>query len=150
MGPGREGHPRGRGRGPQPRQERVRLQAPGLVLGGVIGAVGGIVFAVDRQSVVPDSLGTALTFFAYTALILGGAARVFGPVIGAIIFLFITSFTDVALRQAVEADHIDFIVGNEVGICVIILVGLGLMALMIFRPQGIFGDKREVAVSVRR
>ena len=31
-----------------------------------------------------------------------------------------------------------------------ILVGVGLMVLMIFRPQGIFGDKREVAVSVRR
>ena len=31
-----------------------------------------------------------------------------------------------------------------------ILVGLGLMALMIFRPQGIIGDKSEVAVSVRR
>jgi hypothetical protein len=29
-------------------------------------------------------------------------------------------------------------------------VGAGLMALMIFRPQGIIGDKREVAVSVRR
>jgi branched-chain amino acid transport system permease protein len=30
------------------------------------------------------------------------------------------------------------------------LVGVGLMALMVFRPQGIIGDKREVAVSVRR
>ena len=31
-----------------------------------------------------------------------------------------------------------------------ILVGVGLMVLMTFRPQGIIGDKREVAVSVRR
>ena len=46
-----------------------------LVIGGVIGGMGGIIFAVAAQSVVPDSLGTALTFFAYTALILGGAAR---------------------------------------------------------------------------
>ena len=30
-----------------------------------------------------------------------------------------------------------------------ILVGVGLMMLMIFRPQGIIGDKREVAVSAR-
>ena len=109
-----------------------------------------MVFAVDRQSVVPDSLGTALTFFAYTALILGGAGRVFGPVIGAIIFFFITSFADVALRQAIDADYINFLAGNEVGISVNVLVGVGLMALMIFRPQGVIGDKREVAVSVRR
>ena len=121
-----------------------------LVVGGVIGAIGGMIFAVDRQSVVPDSLGTALTFFAYTALIHGGAGRVFGPVIGAIIFFFITSFADVALRQAIDADYINFLAGNEVGISVNVLVGVGLMALMIFRPQGVIGDKREVAVSVRR
>lgn len=121
-----------------------------LVVGGVIGAFGGFVFAIDRQSVVPDSLGTAFTFFAYVALVLGGAARVLGPVIGAIVFQFVTSFVDVALRQAIDADHINFLVANEVGVVRQILVGLGLMLLMIFRPQGIIGDKREVAVSVRR
>jgi branched-chain amino acid transport system permease protein len=123
-----------------------------LALGGAIGALGGMVFAIDRQSVVPDSLGTALTFFAYVALVLGGAARVLGPVIGSIVFFFVISFTDVALRQAVSAGHIpdNLLVSNEVGIVVQILVGLGLMALMIFRPQGIIGDKREVAVSARR
>ena len=30
-----------------------------------------------------------------------------------------------------------------------ILVGLGLMLLLIFRPQGIFGDKREVMLDGR-
>ncbi len=121
-----------------------------LALGGIIGAVGGIIFAVSRQSVVPDSLGTALTFFAFVALVLGGAARVLGPILGAIVFFFITAFVDVALRQAINAGHITFLVANEVGIVRQILVGVGLMALMIFRPQGIIGDKREVAASVRR
>lgn len=121
-----------------------------LAIGGVIGAVGGVIFAVSRQSVVPDSLGTALTFFAYLALVLGGAARVLGPVIGSIVFFFLSAFVDVALREAISAGHIDFLVANEVGIVRNILVGVGLMALMIFRPQGIIGDKREVAVSVRR
>jgi neutral amino acid transport system permease protein len=121
-----------------------------LAIGGIIGALGGVLFAVARQSVVPDSLGTLVTFFAYTALVLGGVARVFGPVIGTIFFFFLSAFVDVALREAIGAGHIDFLVANEVGIVRNILVGLGLMALMIFRPQGIVGDKREVAVSVRR
>ncbi len=121
-----------------------------LAIGGVIGAVGGIIFAVSRQSVVPDSLGTALTFFAYVALVLGGAARVFGPVLGSIVFFFLSAFVDVALREAIEADVITFLVGSEVGVVRNILVGVGLMALMVFRPQGIIGDKSEVAVSVRR
>ncbi len=121
-----------------------------LAIGGIIGALGGVMFAIGRQSVVPDSLGTLLTFFAYLALVLGGAARVFGPVIGSMVFFFVSQFVDVALRQAIDADHINFLVANEVGIVRNILVGVGLMALMVFRPQGIIGDKREVAVSVRR
>ena len=121
-----------------------------LVIGGVIGAVGGVMFAIARQSVVPDSLGTPLTFFAYLALVLGGAARVFGPVLGSIVFFFVSAFVDVALRQAIDADYVNFLVANEVGIVRNILVGAGLMALMIWRPQGLIGDKREVAVSVRR
>jgi branched-chain amino acid transport system permease protein len=133
-----------------------KMQA--LILGGVIGALGGIIFAIDRQSVVPDSLGTARTFFAYTALILGGLGRVGGPVIGAMVFTALTAFTDTTLRELVENNVIDklpllpdnLLVSSEVSVAVQILVGVGLMALMIFRPQGIFGDKREVAISVRR
>jgi branched-chain amino acid transport system permease protein len=29
------------------------------------------------------------------------------------------------------------------------LVGLGLMLLMIYRPQGLFGDRRELALDAR-
>ena len=125
-----------------------KMQA--LVVGGVIGAVGGVLFALGRQSVAPDSLGTALTFSFYVILVLGGAARVVGPVVGAVIFFFLYGFIDVALRQAIGADYITFLVANEVGIFRQALVGLGLMVLMIFRPQGVIGDKNEVAVSVRR
>jgi branched-chain amino acid transport system permease protein len=38
---------------------------------------------------------------------------------------------------------------NQVGIVRVILVGVLLMALMIFRPQGIFGDKKELALDAR-
>jgi branched-chain amino acid transport system permease protein len=123
-----------------------------LVLGGVIAALGGVMFAVSRSSVQPDNYATAFTFFAYTALILGGTARIFGPIVGSMVFWFLLAFTDVALRQAVGADYIsrDILNGNEIGIFRQVLVGLGLMALMIFRPQGILGDKREVAIDARR
>jgi branched-chain amino acid transport system permease protein len=57
---------------------------------------------------------------------------------------------DVALREAIDADVITFLVGSEVGVVRNILVGVGLMALMVFRPQGLIGDKSEVSVSVRR
>ncbi|HEX7135666.1 MAG TPA: branched-chain amino acid ABC transporter permease [Iamia sp.] len=122
-----------------------------LILGGVIGALGGVIFAISRQSVQPDNYSTALTFFAYTALILGGTARIFGPIVGSMLFWSLLSFTDVTLRQAVANDKIpgDFLTGTRVGIIRFMLVGLGLVLLMIFRPQGIFGDKKEVAVGER-
>ena len=44
----------------------------------------------------------------------------------------------------------DFIMTNTQSSLVrFILLGLGLMLLMIFRPQGIFGDRREIAIDAR-
>ena len=122
-----------------------------LILGGVIGALGGFIFAVAAQAVVPDNYSTALTFFAYTALILGGTGTILGPVLGAMLFWALLNLSDVALRQAIRADYIPggLLKSNEVGIVRFVLVGLGLMLLMIFRPQGIFGDKKEVAAGER-
>ena len=122
-----------------------------LIIGGVIGACGGFVYALSRQSVQPDNYGTALTFFAYTVLILGGAARVFSPVIGAMIFWFLIVFIEQLLRQGVSNDLIpDWLIGaNQVSQIRFMLMGLGLMLLMIFRPQGIFGDKKELALDAK-
>ena len=122
-----------------------------LVIGGVAGALGGLIFAIGTQSVQPDNYGTPLTFFAYAALILGGTARVFGPVVGSMLFWMLLSFTDNVLRQAISADYIPdaIMTGNQVGQVRFMLVGLGLMALMIFRPQGLFGDRREIDLSGR-
>lgn len=126
-----------------------KLQA--LILGGVIGALGGIVLALDRNAVTGDRFSTLFTFFAYTALILGGTARVKGPIVGAMIFWAMLSFTDTILRQATAADYIssDILSGTEIGITRFLLVGVGLVLLMVFRPQGIFGDKNEVAIGER-
>jgi branched-chain amino acid transport system permease protein len=67
------------------------------------------------------------------------------------IYWFVMQGSDVLLRQAIDAGHIDgFLRSNEVGIIRNMLTGLLLMLLVIYRPQGIVGDKAEVAVSVRR
>ena len=68
------------------------------------------------------------------------------------IFWMILAFTDNVLRQAVENDKLpdSLIDGVQVGQVRFILVGVGLMLLMIFRPQGVFGDRREIAIDARR
>lgn len=122
-----------------------------LIIGGVLGSLGGFMFALGKGSVQPDLYGTALTFFAYTVLLLGGAARVMGPVLGAAIFWLVLSLTDNILRSAVEAGYISnsIISSTQVGQIRFILVGLALMLLMIFRPQGILGDRKELALDAR-
>ncbi len=126
-----------------------KMQA--LVLGGVIGALAGFIAALGKGSVQPDLFGSETTFFLYTALILGGAARVFGPVVGAIIFWFLLSFTDTFLREAIANGHIssDVMSGSQVGQVRFMLVGLGLVLMLVFRPQGIFGDRKEIALDAR-
>lgn len=126
-----------------------KLQA--LALGGLVGALGGFVFAVGRSAVQPDNYGTAFTFFAYTVLLLGGAARVFGPVVGSMVFWVVLSLTDGLLRGAIGAGVIPsgLMSTSQVGQVRFMLVGAALMLLMIFRPQGIFGDKRELAIDAR-
>ncbi len=124
-----------------------KLQA--LVLGGVLGCLGGFIFSVSSQSVQPDNYSTDLTFFAWAALILGGAARVLGPVVGAIVFWFLLVLFDVALSEAVRSGLITFIDGTQVGQIRFWILGASLMLLMIFRPQGILGDKRELAFDVK-
>jgi branched-chain amino acid transport system permease protein len=122
-----------------------------LVLGGVLGCFGGFIFAIANQSAQPDNYSTELTFFAYTVLILGGAARVFGPVIGSMIFWALLAFTDNFLNGLINAGYIsgDILNNTQVGQVRFMLVGLALMLLMIYRPQGIFGDKRELAIDAR-
>ena len=65
-----------------------------LVLGGVIGAFGGAILAIGNQTANPITYRTELTFFAYAIVVLGGVGKVKGPIIGAMIFWFIISFTE--------------------------------------------------------
>jgi neutral amino acid transport system permease protein len=129
----------------------VKMQS--LILGGLFGALGGMMFVIGQGSVQPSpqDLGTPKTFFIWVAMILGGTGRLWGPVIGSMIFSSFLAFTDSALRQAEAANRIPewLMDGVQVGQVRFMLLGLGLMLLMIFRPQGIFGDKKELALDAR-
>jgi branched-chain amino acid transport system permease protein len=119
-----------------------------LIIGGVVGCFAGFAFAYGKGSVQPDNYSTAVTFLAYTALILGGTARIWGPIVGSMILWFVLSFSDELLRALVADDKIpnSLMSGTQVGQVRFVIVGLGLMLLMIFRPQGIFGDRKELAL----
>lgn len=120
----------------------IKMQA--LIIGGLFGALGGMMYVL-ASSVQPDSMGRTLTFFCYTALLLGGAATIFGPVLGAILFYVGRAF----IFQASQAYVPDSVMSTqEAAQFSFIVVGVALMLLVIFRPQGVLGDKRELRFDV--
>lgn len=126
-----------------------KMQA--LILGGMFGAVGGMVRAVGFSVAQPDNFITDVTFFVWVALILGGAGKVFGPLVGAALLYAVLDSSDTILRQLVENEYIpsSFMSGTQVGQVRFMIVGLGLVLLAAFRPQGIFGNKEEMALDDR-
>ncbi len=82
-------------------------------------------------------------------LILGGAARILGPIVGSMLFWLLLILIGTGMEEAVNSGAITFITVNQVGAIRLMLVGLGLVLLLIYRPQGIFGDKREISLDAR-
>ncbi|MGW9413191.1 branched-chain amino acid ABC transporter permease [Arthrobacter cupressi] len=120
-----------------------KMQA--LVIGGILGALAGLLFTLPRGSVQPANYATELTFFLWTVLLLGGMSTVLGPIVGAMIFWVVLSLTQNLLAGLIESGAITFLSIVQAGQLRFILVGIALMLLMIFRPQGVFGNKKELA-----
>jgi branched-chain amino acid transport system permease protein len=120
-----------------------------LILGGMIGALGGAVFALSLQTVQPDTFQPQVTFYAFAILILGGTASTFGPIAGSVLFWFLIGGMQSGLRRLGDAGSLPaFLSGPAVGAITLAFVGLLIMLLMIFRPQGMFGNKRELQLDV--
>jgi neutral amino acid transport system permease protein len=120
-----------------------------LMLGGAIGALGGSLFALSLQTVQPDTFLPQVTFYAFAILILGGTASTWGPAIGAVIFWFLLGSLQSGMRRLSDAGSLpDFFGANAVGAVTLTFVGVLIMLLMIYRPQGILGDKKELQLDV--
>ncbi len=119
-----------------------------LILGGVLGALAGSLMAINTQALTPDVFMPILTFYLWTIMILGGASRIMGPVVGAIVFWFLLTSLDALLRQII-GDGLIGLESSDVGAIRFAAVGLGLMLLMMFRPAGLLGNQKELRLDVR-
>jgi neutral amino acid transport system permease protein len=110
-----------------------------MVIGGVLGAFAGMVLAVDQQNVNPDNFMSTVTFYLFAIVILGGRGRVVTPILGSILFWLIMSGTDGVLRKIVDATAGTggWFGQDQVGATRNILVGLALIGVIVFRPQGL-------------
>ena len=128
-----------------------KMQA--LILGGVIATFAGMLLSLDRGSVQPDNYSRDVTFYVLTALVLGGAAKVSGSIVGPMIFWGLLQFVNVVLNELVAANNgklwIIIESPSQIGPVRFMLVGVLLILLMVFRPQGLFGNRKEMALDGR-
>jgi neutral amino acid transport system permease protein len=125
-----------------------------LIIGGVLGMFSGMIFALDRGSIQPDNYSRDVTFYILTALVLGGVAKVMGSIVGPMMFWGLFVFSDNFLRDLTDTGPlriagVTIIQSTQVGAVNYMLVGLGLILLMTLRPQGMFGNRKEMALDGR-
>ncbi len=129
-----------------------KLQA--LTLGGVLAGIAGMLQVVQKGSIQADTFNPVITFTIWAILILGGPGRTFSPIIGSMIYWCLIVFIENFLRQLPAGpagfleDTIELSVLN-ISQLRFMLVGLGLLLLARFRPQGIFGSREEMALDDR-
>ena len=116
-----------------------KLQA--LALGAALGALAGVFYAWQFSFFSPDDFAPLITFFAWMIVILGGLGRAWTVPVGAVVFGVIfagTRFFDFppfSLLDSTERAYVRLIV-----------IGLVIIGLMLFRPQGIFGSRKEMVL----
>jgi len=116
-----------------------KLQA--LALGAALGGLAGLFYAWQFSFFAPDDFAPLLTFFAWMIVILGGLGRAWTVPVGAVVFGVIfagTRFFDFppfSLLDSTERAYVRLMV-----------IGLVLIGLMLFRPQGLLGNRKEMVL----
>jgi branched-chain amino acid transport system permease protein len=108
-----------------------------LAISSAIAAVAGFFLALDLATIHPTDFEPLVTFVGYSVLVLGGLANYWGVAIGSIIMWTLlegTRFVQLPISDEREA-AVRFMI-----------VGIVLILLMAFRPQGMFGNKREMVL----
>jgi neutral amino acid transport system permease protein len=116
-----------------------KLQA--FMLGGAIAGVAGAFYAWQLTTIYPSNFETLVTFNVWTMVVLGGAGKNPGALLGAIIFWAYDALTRFYLPKLGWFDS------SQEGAFRVMIIGLILMVLMVWRPQGILGKKEELTLS---
>jgi branched-chain amino acid transport system permease protein len=102
----------------------------------------GALSAPVRQFLTPDLLGPGLTFSVWIALIVGGKRWPLGGLIGVLLTIFIFDFV-IETYLKVPATW-----AQTIPILKLMLYGITLVLVLLFRPFGLLGDRRKPTTHV--
>ncbi|MGL5878327.1 MAG: branched-chain amino acid ABC transporter permease [Xenococcaceae cyanobacterium] len=117
-----------------------KLQA--LMLGGAIAGIAGAFYAWQLTTVYPTNFEPIVTFNAWTIVMLGGTGNNAGTILGAVLVTAYETITRFKSLIPFLAAIDDRVLESSRGM----LIGLVLMLLMMWRPQGILGKKEELTL----
>lgn len=111
-----------------------------FILGGAIAGLAGAFYSWQFTTIYPTSFEPLLTFYAWIIVVLGGSGNNAGVILGAVIFWAYDSLTRFIFTNFPIIDD------SQLGALRVMIIGLILMVLMIWRPQGILGNKNELSL----
>lgn len=112
-----------------------------LMIGSALAAAAGILFIWNLASVVPEHFLSVITFYAVAILVLGGMGNHRGAILGAILIWGVFEFAgNLSNLPWFRARDIVFAGPPQQ-----IFVGLVIILVVMFRPQGAIGNKEELS-----
>ena len=111
-----------------------------LSIAAALAAIAGYMLAINISILSPANFDPVLTAYGYVIVILGGLGSYLGVVVGSFFLIFMleaTRYLELPLSDA------------RVAALRFMIVGAVLMALVVFRPQGIFGKREELTLRAR-
>jgi len=116
-----------------------KLQA--LALGSALAGVAGLFYAWQFSFFSPADFAPLLTFFAWMILILGGVGRAWAVPVGALVFGVVFAGT-----RFFEFAPFTWFDSAERAYLRLMIIGLVLIGLILFRPQGLLGKREELVL----
>ncbi|NLD69572.1 MAG: branched-chain amino acid ABC transporter permease, partial [Limnobacter sp.] len=117
-----------------------RLQA--FVIGSAIMGLGGALYASFIGFISPPDFLPILTFQVWTMLIVGGSGNNRGAILGALLMWAVWTLSGSAAQALLPVD-----LQVRGGAAQIILIGLVLMLVLVFRPRGLIGEEAAVSTA---
>jgi branched-chain amino acid transport system permease protein len=116
-----------------------KLQA--LAFGGALGAIAGILYAFQLGFFGPADFDPLTTLIAFMVVIIAGNARNWGVPLGALVYGVMYAST-----RFLDFAPFSYFSSAQLAYLRLVLIGVVLVGLMAFRPQGIFGKREELVL----
>ncbi|MGH6954814.1 MAG: branched-chain amino acid ABC transporter permease [Alphaproteobacteria bacterium] len=108
-----------------------------MVIGGAIGGLAGSFYALSNGYMSPDDMLPIETFIVWAMMVLGGRGNATGIVVGAVLVqVFFVGTRFLSNLIPIEADTLSALR--------FVLIGVLIMLIMMFRPEGALPERRRI------